>query len=207
MDGEPVAGIGDKASFNMTTEPAGPKSLRPEGDVPITILTVSAVRGQNVATFMAQVLISPTGPTAGQTKAQPHQPVEGRRVLTRPEMYVEEYRCAPALSAVVTGNGAEDGPREVVRLALIMNALGMGDFVEEEVFGQLARKDSNSRGDLPGGGVEMVGGAPVRPFTAGWHRSDPHLGSAWRVDPVPCHRRLNPVLAGRRGLKGLLFRR
>ena len=70
MDGVPVAGIGDKASFNMTTEPAGPKSLRPEGDVPITILTVSAVRGQNVATFMAQVLISPTGPTARQTKAQ-----------------------------------------------------------------------------------------------------------------------------------------
>ena len=54
----------------MTTEPAGPKSLRPAGDVPITILSISAVRGQNIATIVAQVLISPTGPTAEQTKVQ-----------------------------------------------------------------------------------------------------------------------------------------
>lgn len=68
--GEAVAGIGDSASFYMTTEPSGPKSLRPAGDVPITILSISAVRGQNIATFVAQVLISPAGPTAGQTKDQ-----------------------------------------------------------------------------------------------------------------------------------------
>jgi hypothetical protein len=54
----------------MTTEPAGPKSLRPAGDVPITILSISAVRGENIATFVAQVLVSPTGPTAEQTKEQ-----------------------------------------------------------------------------------------------------------------------------------------
>lgn len=68
--GEAVDGIGDSASFSMTTEPSGPKSLRPAGDVPITILMISAVRGQNIATFVAQVLISPTGPTAEQTKDQ-----------------------------------------------------------------------------------------------------------------------------------------
>ncbi|MGM9473531.1 hypothetical protein ACS5PJ_16200 [Pseudarthrobacter sp. YS3] len=68
--GEAVDGIGDSASFSMTTEPAGPKSLRPAGDVPITILSISAVRGQNIATFVAQVLISPAGPTAAQTKDQ-----------------------------------------------------------------------------------------------------------------------------------------
>lgn len=70
MGGEPVEGIGDRAAFSMTTEPAGPKSLRPAGDVPITILSVQAVRGQSVATFLAQVLISPEGPTAEQTKEQ-----------------------------------------------------------------------------------------------------------------------------------------
>jgi hypothetical protein len=68
--GEPLDGIGDRAFFFMTTEPAGPKSLRPAGDVPITILSISAVRGQNIATIVAQVLISPTGPTAEQTKVQ-----------------------------------------------------------------------------------------------------------------------------------------
>jgi hypothetical protein len=68
--GEPLDGIGDSAFFFMTTEPAGPKSLRPAGDVPITILSISAVRGENIATFVAQVLVSPTGPTAEQTKEQ-----------------------------------------------------------------------------------------------------------------------------------------
>jgi hypothetical protein len=70
LSGEPLDGIGDKASFTMTTEPAGPKSLRPEGDVPITILSITAVRGEDRATFMAEVLISPEGPTAEQTKDQ-----------------------------------------------------------------------------------------------------------------------------------------
>jgi hypothetical protein len=68
--GDPLEGIGDRATFFMTTEPAGPKSLRPAGDVPITILSISAVRGQNLATFIAQVLISPAGPSAEQTKDQ-----------------------------------------------------------------------------------------------------------------------------------------
>lgn len=68
--GEPLDGIGDRAFFLMTTEPAGPKSLPPAGDVPITLLSISAVRGQNIATFVAQVLISPAGPTAEQTKDQ-----------------------------------------------------------------------------------------------------------------------------------------
>jgi len=68
--GEPLDGVGDKAAFMMTTEPAGPKSLRPAGDVPITILSVMIVRGEDLATFTAQVLISPTGPTVEQTKDQ-----------------------------------------------------------------------------------------------------------------------------------------
>ena len=70
MPGEPLEGVGDRAAFVMRTEPAGPKSLRPAGDVPVTILSVMVVRGQNLATFTAQVLISPTGPTTEQTKDQ-----------------------------------------------------------------------------------------------------------------------------------------
>jgi len=70
IGGEPVEGIGDRATFSMSTEPAGPKSLRPAGDVPITILSVQVVKDQTLATFMAQVLISPTGPSAEQTKEQ-----------------------------------------------------------------------------------------------------------------------------------------
>lgn len=70
IHGEPLDGIGDRAAFSMSTEPAGPKSLRPAGDVPITVLSVMVVRGQNLATFNAQVLISPTGPSAEQTKTQ-----------------------------------------------------------------------------------------------------------------------------------------
>ena len=68
--GEAIEGIGDRATFFMSTEPAGPKSLRPAGDVPITILSLQVVRGQDLATFAAQVLISPTGPSAAQTKEQ-----------------------------------------------------------------------------------------------------------------------------------------
>ena len=70
LHGEPLDGVGDRAAFNMGTEPAGPKSLRPAGDVPITILSVMVVRGENLATFTADVLISPSGPTAEQTKEQ-----------------------------------------------------------------------------------------------------------------------------------------
>jgi hypothetical protein len=70
MPGQPLEGVGDRAAFFMRTEPAGPKSLRPAGDVPITILSVMVVRGENLATFTTQVLISPTGPTAEQTKVQ-----------------------------------------------------------------------------------------------------------------------------------------
>ncbi|MBP1231459.1 hypothetical protein JOE40_001103 [Arthrobacter sp. PvP102] len=70
IHGEPIDGVGDRASFTMSTESAGPKSLRPASDVPITILSVMVVRGQNLATFNAQVLISPTGPSAEQTKDQ-----------------------------------------------------------------------------------------------------------------------------------------
>jgi hypothetical protein len=59
-------------------------------------------------------------------------------------------------STVVSGYGAKDGPREVVRTALITYALGMGDLMEQEVLGQLTGKDGDSRGDLPGGGVEVI---------------------------------------------------
>jgi hypothetical protein len=70
LRGEKVDGVGDRASVVVGTTPAGPKSLRPAGDVPITIISLQAVRGQNLATFVAQVLISPDGPTVEQTKAQ-----------------------------------------------------------------------------------------------------------------------------------------
>ncbi|MCB5292655.1 hypothetical protein [Arthrobacter sp. SO3] len=70
MSGEPLDGVGDRALFNMGTEPAGPKSLRPASDVPVTIMSVTVDRGQNLATFTAQVLISPAGPTTEQTKNQ-----------------------------------------------------------------------------------------------------------------------------------------
>ncbi|MFJ6027552.1 hypothetical protein ACIQCN_08810 [Pseudarthrobacter sp. NPDC092424] len=70
MKGEPVTGIGDRATFSMSTEPPGAKSLRPSGDVPITVLTIQAVSGRTLATFVAQVLISPSGPSAEETKEQ-----------------------------------------------------------------------------------------------------------------------------------------
>lgn len=69
-DGQMVDGVGDKAILITRSEPAGPKSLRPAGDVPITILSVMVAKGQNMTIFTAQVLISPTGPTADQTKDQ-----------------------------------------------------------------------------------------------------------------------------------------
>ncbi|MDQ4489391.1 hypothetical protein RBS60_04160 [Sinomonas sp. ASV486] len=69
-DGQSIEGVGDKAILVTRSEAAGPKSLRPVGDVPITILMLEVAKGQNMAIFVAQVLISPTGPTADQTKDQ-----------------------------------------------------------------------------------------------------------------------------------------
>ena len=66
--GEEIQGVGDKAVFVVRSEPAGPKSLRPAGDVPITVMSLMVARGQNMAIFTAQILLSPTGATAGQTK-------------------------------------------------------------------------------------------------------------------------------------------
>lgn len=68
--GQDIQGVGDKAILVTGTEAAGPKSLRPAGDVPVAILSLEVARGQNMAIFTAQVLISPTGPTADQTKDQ-----------------------------------------------------------------------------------------------------------------------------------------
>lgn len=68
--GQAVSGVGDKALLVTSSEPAGPKSLRPAGDVPITILSLMVAKGENMAIFTAEILISPTGPTADQTKDQ-----------------------------------------------------------------------------------------------------------------------------------------
>lgn len=68
--GQSIEGVGDKAILVTRSEAAGPKSLRPVGDVPITILMLEVTKGQNMAIFVAQVLISPNGPTADQTKDQ-----------------------------------------------------------------------------------------------------------------------------------------
>lgn len=66
--GEEIQGVGDRAVFIVRSEPAGPKSLRPAGDVPITIMSLMVARGQNMAIFTAQILLSPTGTTTGETK-------------------------------------------------------------------------------------------------------------------------------------------
>jgi hypothetical protein len=68
--GQTLEGVGDKAALVIRSEPTGPKSLRPAGDVPTTILSLMVARGQNMAIFTAEVLISPAGPTVDQTKDQ-----------------------------------------------------------------------------------------------------------------------------------------
>ncbi len=69
-DGQNVDGVGDRAILIVRTEPGGPKALRPPSDVPVTVMSLMVARGQNMAIFTAQILISPTGPTAEQTKNQ-----------------------------------------------------------------------------------------------------------------------------------------
>ncbi|WP_415854019.1 hypothetical protein [Sinomonas sp. G460-2] len=66
--GQRIDGVGDRAVLFTSSVPAGPKSGRPAGDVPITILSIMVVRGQNLATFTVEVLISPTGPSLEQTR-------------------------------------------------------------------------------------------------------------------------------------------
>ncbi|MGY3566406.1 hypothetical protein [Sinomonas sp. RB5] len=69
-DGQVLDGVADKAVLVVRSEPTGPKSLRPAGNVPTTILSIMAARGQNLAIFTAQILISPSGPSLEQTKDQ-----------------------------------------------------------------------------------------------------------------------------------------
>lgn len=69
-DAQALEGVGDKADLIIRSEPTGPKSLRPAGDVPTTILSLMVARGQNMAIFTAQILISLAGPTTDQTKDQ-----------------------------------------------------------------------------------------------------------------------------------------
>lgn len=69
-DGQNIEGVGDSAILIVRSDPGGPKSLRPPSDVPLTYMSLMVVRGQNMAIFTAQILISPTGPTAEQTKDQ-----------------------------------------------------------------------------------------------------------------------------------------
>ena len=69
-DGQDVQGVGDRAILIVRTDPGGPKAMRPPSDVPLTYLSLMVARGQNMAIFTAQILISPTGPTAEQTKDQ-----------------------------------------------------------------------------------------------------------------------------------------
>ena len=69
-DGESIEGVGDKAILVVRSDPGGPKALRPPSDVPVTIMSLMVARGQNMAIFTAQILISPSGPTEEQTKDQ-----------------------------------------------------------------------------------------------------------------------------------------
>ena len=67
-DGQKIDGVGDSAVLIVRTDPGGPKALRPASDVPLTIMSLMVTRGQNMAIFGAEILISPAGPTADQTK-------------------------------------------------------------------------------------------------------------------------------------------
>ncbi|GAB3272960.1 hypothetical protein GCM10027449_10050 [Sinomonas notoginsengisoli] len=69
-DGQKIEGVGDQAVLIVRSEPNIGKSLRPAGDVPITVMSLMVARGQNMAIFVAQLLISPTGPTIDQTREQ-----------------------------------------------------------------------------------------------------------------------------------------
>lgn len=69
-DGHNIEGVGDRAILIVRSDPGGAKSLGPPGEVPLTYMSLMVVRGQNMAIFTAQILISPTGPTAEQTKDQ-----------------------------------------------------------------------------------------------------------------------------------------
>ena len=69
-DGQDVDGVGDRAILIVRTDPGGSKALRPPSDVPLTYMSLMVARGQNMAIFTAQILISPAGPTVEQTKEQ-----------------------------------------------------------------------------------------------------------------------------------------
>lgn len=69
-DGQAIEGVGDQAVLVIRSEPGGPKALRPPSDVPVTIMSLMVARGQNMAVFTAQILLSPNGPTEEQVKDQ-----------------------------------------------------------------------------------------------------------------------------------------
>lgn len=69
-DGQEIEAVGDRAILIVRTDPGGSKALRPPSDVPLTYMSLMVARGQNMAIFTAQILISPAGPTAEQTKDQ-----------------------------------------------------------------------------------------------------------------------------------------
>lgn len=69
-DGQSIEGVGDKAILVIRSDPGGPKALRPPSDVPVTYMSLMVARGQNMAIFVAEILISPAGPTEEQVKEQ-----------------------------------------------------------------------------------------------------------------------------------------
>lgn len=69
-DGQSIEGVGDKAVLVIRSDPGGPKALRPPSDVPVTYMSLMVTRGQNMAIFVAEILISPAGPTEEQVKEQ-----------------------------------------------------------------------------------------------------------------------------------------
>ena len=75
--GQDIDGVGDKAILVVRMDPGGPKSLRHPSDVPLTYMSLMVARGQNMAIFTAQILISPTGPTAKQPKDKLITPRQG----------------------------------------------------------------------------------------------------------------------------------
>lgn len=69
-DGQQIEGLGDRAILIVRSDPGGSKALRPPSDVPLTYMSLMVARGQNMAIFTAQILISPAGTTAEEIKGK-----------------------------------------------------------------------------------------------------------------------------------------
>ncbi|BCW83120.1 hypothetical protein NicSoilE8_07930 [Arthrobacter sp. NicSoilE8] len=69
-DGQSIEGVGDQAVLIIRSEPGGPKSLRPGSDAPVSVMSLMVARGQSMAIFTAEILISPNGTAEKEVKEQ-----------------------------------------------------------------------------------------------------------------------------------------